>query len=76
MAAIVIDESKLVPTFGSKLDALMAFENIYNPSATMPSVVEKSLSFLMQNGLSVEGIFRIPGASGKMNAIIEKFNKG
>lgn len=42
----------------------------------MPSVVEKSLHFLMQNGLSVEGIFRIPGGSGKMNTIIEKFNKG
>lgn len=65
-----------VPTFGSHLETLMDYERSRGSNLPVPIIVSKSLKFLFECGLGVEGLFRVPGASQRMNAIIEKYNKG
>jgi hypothetical protein len=69
-------DPNVVPTFGSSLQALMDYERSRGSTLPVPIIVSKSLKYLFEHGLGVEGLFRIPGATQRMNILIEKFNKG
>eukprot|EP01103_Thecamoeba_quadrilineata_P012785 TRINITY_DN3383_c0_g1_i1.p1 TRINITY_DN3383_c0_g1~~TRINITY_DN3383_c0_g1_i1.p1 ORF type:complete len:477 (+),score=79.39 TRINITY_DN3383_c0_g1_i1:168-1598(+) len=68
-----VPENKVKPMFGASLEEVLALEN--NPTG-IPTVVEKSVQYLLQRATRVEGIFRLSGSSTNIDEIRKAFDRG
>ncbi|XP_062589732.1 rho GTPase-activating protein 24-like isoform X1 [Saccostrea cucullata] len=58
--------------FGQSLEETMAYE--HKLGRRLPFLMEQCVNFLTQNGLEVEGIFRLPGRNLLIKELKEKFD--
>ncbi|XP_056017670.1 rho GTPase-activating protein 24-like isoform X2 [Ostrea edulis] len=58
--------------FGQSLEETMAYEHKLNRK--MPYIMEQCVNFLTENGLDVEGIFRLPGRNLLIKELKERFD--
>lgn len=58
------------PGGGHTLEDLVAEDQV------LPYFVEKCVSFIEEEGLTVEGIYRVPGNRQHVDLLLEKFKEG
>ncbi len=49
---------------------------IQNEENLIPYFVEKCVAFIEEEGLTVEGIYRVPGNRAHVDLLLEKFREG
>ncbi len=59
-----------VPASGMLEDLRQSDDNL------IPAFVECCVKFIEQEGLTVEGIYRVPGNKAQVDLLIEKFREG
>ena len=67
-----------VSSFGGSSGGSSAavFGRDLHPSAGVPSIVLECVSYLQSRGLSVEGLFRVPGSSEVVHELRERYDSG
>ncbi|NXG42420.1 RHG25 protein, partial [Psilopogon haemacephalus] len=71
------DLSVLSPAvFGQHLAETMAQEQKFGQQQQVPILVQKCAEFILQQGLSEEGIFRLPGQDNLVKQLREAFDAG
>ncbi|XP_008145734.2 rho GTPase-activating protein 25 [Eptesicus fuscus] len=61
--------------FGQRLDETVAYEQKFGPHL-VPILVEKCAEFILEHGLSEEGIFRLPGQDNLVKQLRDAFDAG
>lgn len=63
------------PVFGVSLDEVMARQRMGKATSfSVPALVRDGVSYILRKGLSVEGIFRLSGAKGEVDALREAYD--
>ncbi len=62
--------------FGQPLDEVMARERERDASAAVPRCLRDGISYIFRKGLGVEGIFRLSGAKGEVDALKLAYDEG
>lgn len=61
--------------FGQRLDETVAYEQKFGPHP-VPILVEKCAEFILEHGVSEEGIFRLPGQDNLVKQLRDAFDAG
>lgn len=61
--------------FGQRLDETVAYEQKFGPHL-VPILVEKCAEFILEHGVSEEGIFRLPGQDNLVKQLRDAFDAG
>ncbi|XP_041493824.1 rho GTPase-activating protein 25 isoform X1 [Microtus oregoni] len=61
--------------FGQRLDETVAYEQKFGPQL-VPILVEKCAEFILEHGVSEEGIFRLPGQDNLVKQLRDAFDAG
>lgn len=61
--------------FGQRLDETVAYEQKFGPHL-VPILVEKCSEFILEHGVSEEGIFRLPGQDNLVKQLRDAFDAG
>ncbi|MEQ2282377.1 hypothetical protein AMECASPLE_000044 [Ameca splendens] len=62
--------------FGQHLHATMSYESQCGPQRVVPVLVELCASFIRENGLKEEGLFRAPGQTNHVRELQDAFDRG
>ena len=64
------------PVFGAALNSVMARERVSHAASArhVPRVVREGVSYILRRGLAVEGIFRLSGAKGEVDALRQAYD--
>jgi len=77
--AILPPDPNAVPVFTNKatnLGGLVEYDRKKQTDLKVPLLMARTLAHMFDVGLNTEGLFRVPGNSGKMAIVEEEYNKG